>query len=241
MAKSKTVLFLAVLFSLGSLNTGLLEGQQVNPDPQPVVPQQMAPLNQPLATGLQQDVQRSNVSLVPIESTQHSVTENDSTQPDPTTEVPPVDTFQLSGRFHLVEGTRQGYLILRAEIPDGSYIYSLTNNEGPPPCQITVAPGHSFQVGEPFQSDRYPTVIEMDEVFQCRLEKHYQLVQFYVPIEVADGVDPATIRPELTFNGQICSDEGFCMPLDDKIVAAEFGGYFQQQAQAESTGDELDR
>ncbi|MEM7456135.1 MAG: hypothetical protein AAF456_17450 [Planctomycetota bacterium] len=152
-----------------------------------------------------------------------------STQPH-TIEPKSPETFQLKGRFHLVNGTRSGFLILRAEIPEGSYIYSLSNAEGPGPSTVAVAPGTTFRTGERFDSDRHPIVIEHDEVLGCRLEKHYSLVQFYVPIEIAEGVDPATVRPEITFNGQICSADSHCMLLRDQRVAADFAGYFEQQA-----------
>ena len=52
--------------------------------------------------------------------------------------------FRLSSRFHLKKGTNQGYLIVKFELPDKSYIYSLTQPQPFSKTKITVANSPHF-------------------------------------------------------------------------------------------------
>ncbi len=145
--------------------------------------------------------------------------------------------FQLKGEFQLEQNTRVGYLVLSAEIPEGSYIYSLTQKDSPPPSTIEIASSESFRVTGKFQPDKEPKTIEHDPIFEARLEKHTQNVRFFIPLQIADNLDPTDLRIRMRFNGQVCSDEGTCRPISDKIVEAEFGGYYQRVAERNSTAN----
>ena len=145
-----------------------------------------------------------------------------------------VKRFTLTARFHLVKGTHKGVLILKAQIPKGSYIYSVTQRGNPPPSKITVTESAHFKIDGKFTSDRHPKIIEKDPVFNVRLEKHLDLVQFFVPIELADNIDPQKVAPEIVFSGQVCSENGTCMPIRNRRVSAQFAGYFEQQAKKQA-------
>ena len=142
-----------------------------------------------------------------------------------------VKRLTLTARFHLVKGTRKGVLILKAQIPKESYVYSVTQQGNPPPSKITVTESPHFKIAGTFASDRHPKIIEDDPVFHVRLEKHFKLVQFFVPIKLTDNVDPQTLTPEIVFNGQVCSEKGTCMPIRNRKISAQFAGYFEQQAE----------
>lgn len=141
-----------------------------------------------------------------------------------------VKTFDLSARFHLVDGKRNGVLILKADIPSGSYIYALTQSGNPPPSKIKVEVSDQFKITGKFSADRHPKVIEKDPVFGNRLEKHTKTVQFFVPIELAAGVKPESVQPQISFDGQVCSEAGSCMPIRNREVTAQFAGYFAQES-----------
>lgn len=143
------------------------------------------------------------------------------------------DELKLTGRFHLKEGGREGLLIVKAVIPAGSYIYSLDQKGDIPPSRITVQPTAELKLKGPFKADRTAEVIPNDPIFKIRVEKHKKLVQFYAPIELPAGVDPSRLVAELKFDGQVCSDEGFCMPIRAKKIVARFAGYFEKQAENE--------
>ena len=138
---------------------------------------------------------------------------------------------KLTGRFHLQQGTNQGYLVLQCELPPGSYIHSLTQAEELNPTVIRIQPLNGCSVTGPFHPDRPPTVIERDPVFDQRLEKHLGKVQFFVPIQIAEGIDVAELKPQMIFDGQVCSEEGVCVPLNGKLVTASFAGYFERTAE----------
>jgi hypothetical protein len=142
-----------------------------------------------------------------------------------------VKRLTLAGRYHLVKGTRKGVLILKVQIPKDSYIYAVTQPGNPPPSRITVTESSQFRIAGNFASDRHPKIIEEDPVFHSRLEKHFQLVQFFVPIELAENADPQKVMPEIVFDGQVCSEKGTCMPIRNRKISAQFAGYFEQQAE----------
>ena len=125
-------------------------------------------------------------------------------------------------------------MILKAEIPEGSYIYSVAQKGDLPASKITVVPSEQFKISGKFEADRTAEITPDDPVFHIRVEKHKKLVQFFVPIEVAGGVDLAKLRPEMKFDGQVCSDSGFCIPIHGQKISAKFGGYFEQQAQKQA-------
>ncbi len=150
--------------------------------------------------------------------------------------------LSLKGRFHLVKGTNKGFLILHAKIPAGSYIYSVSQPEGGPTATKIKSPsGKSILVKGKFVADAKPLVIENDPIFKMRVEKHIDSVQFFVPIEVNPNQDPKSIRPLMNFEGQICSDAGVCTPIRNRRIAAEFAGYFKQQAQTDNNSQNLKR
>ena len=145
--------------------------------------------------------------------------------------------LELTSRFHIVSGSRKGYLIVKARIPNGSYIYSLTQGGDIPPTAIQPKKNPKFKVNGKFAADRTAEVIPFDRIMKTRVEKHKRLVQFYVPIELNPGVDPAKLRPEVLFETQICSDLGMCKPIRNRKLTAKFGGYFQQSAKSKKKNE----
>lgn len=138
--------------------------------------------------------------------------------------------IQVSARYHIQSGTSKGFLIVRLDIAEGNYIYSLTQTAPIRPSTLAVTPSKSFQVGKKFKCDRRPHVVEKDPVLQTRLEKHAGTVQFYVPIRISTSTNPESIQPEVTFSGQVCSDQGYCMPISGISAKAKFAGFFQHEA-----------
>ncbi|MCH2182677.1 MAG: protein-disulfide reductase DsbD N-terminal domain-containing protein [Mariniblastus sp.] len=140
----------------------------------------------------------------------------------------------MAARYHVESGTNRGYLIVKAEMPVGSYIYGIYQSEESPCSKIEIGQSKQFKVLGKFKADKKAKVVAKDPVFESRLEKYYDVVQFYVPIELTDQVDPAKIKPVVRFTGQICSDEGYCIPIQGKTMAVKFMGFFQRQANESS-------
>ena len=145
--------------------------------------------------------------------------------------------FELSGSFHLEQDANTGYLVLEASVPQGSYIYSLTQEGNPPPSRIEVAKAESYQVSGAFKPDSEPVIVENDPIFKNRTEKHKQNVRFFIPLQIAAGANPAELTIPMRFNGQICSEtEGTCTPIQDRVINANFGGFYQRVAEQTKTG-----
>ncbi len=136
--------------------------------------------------------------------------------------------YRLTARIHLEAGTHQGYFVVQVELAKGTYIHSLFVDEALNPSKIEVRSNGVIRFLDQFESDLPPKVIEQDPVFGKRMEKHYQKVQFFAPIsvEVPDQFHKNTIP--VLFSGQVCSDQGMCLPIRSKKIEASFSGFFRR-------------
>jgi thiol:disulfide interchange protein len=144
--------------------------------------------------------------------------------------------YQVTSRIHIQSGTNRGYLIVQVDLAKGNYIYSLSQKGDIPPSKVKVADSTQFKLLGKFSPDRPAAVTEKDPVMQQRVEKHKNKVQFFAPIELANGLDATKVVAKVGFDGQVCSENGFCMPVKGLTLQGKFSGYFQrsgaQQAKA---------
>jgi hypothetical protein len=143
--------------------------------------------------------------------------------------------YKVSSRFHLQQGTNTGYLVVKVELAKGNFIYSLNQKSPLRPSKIRVADSQQFQLKSEFKPDRVPIVIENDPVFKQRVEKHKGEIQFFATVEIAPGVDVETLSADVNFGGQVCSEEGFCMPILGANTKGKFAGYFERTAEKRET------
>ena len=143
--------------------------------------------------------------------------------------------WKLSSRIHLEKGTNQGYLVVQMDLADGYHVYSLSEKGSPSPTKLAVLPSNDLKVTSKFVSAKAPLVIEKDPVFGQRIEKHKGQVQFFAPIQVRVGVDPAKLTQEIQFSGQVCS-ESACQPIRNLTSSASFAGYFEIPKQNKTAG-----
>ncbi len=135
--------------------------------------------------------------------------------------------FRLSSRFHLKKGTDEGFLIVKFELPNKSYIYSLTQPEPFVKTKIKVTPSPHFSLTgkKSFTPDQKPKIIESDPDFGKRLEKHSGVVQFFIPIKLNQALAANDLTIQLEVDGQVC-DETTCLPISGKKTTAKFAGFF---------------
>ena len=146
--------------------------------------------------------------------------------------------WKFEGRLHLQEGSTEGYIVLQIDLAPGHYIYSVSPEGSPAPTKIEVVPSASVQVAQSFSPDQPPAVTENDPVFQRRIEKHTNRVQFFVPCRLDPNADyKLTGLPVIEFNGQVCSKDGVCLPIRNKRIQVEFAGYFQQDSAGEMSNN----
>jgi hypothetical protein len=187
-------------------------------------------LNCPTIIGqvLQPIQQQSGTSPAPNETGTRSGKTTVNTQKEPA-------PYKLSSRFHLQKGTNAGYLIVKVEMPQGSYIYSTTQRAPLRPSKIQVAESNQFRIKGKFTPDRPATVVEKDPILEQRLEKHMDVVQFFAAIEIAPGVAPEAVVAHMAFSGQVCDDRGYCVPIFAAKTKGKFAGYFERSAATRTT------
>lgn len=140
--------------------------------------------------------------------------------------------YVLTSRIHLQKNSNRGYLVVRVEMAKGNHIYSLTQKGDLRPSKLTVTKSNQFGLLGQFAPDRPAEIIKNDPTFKQQVEKHKGVVQFFAPIEIAPGLSPDKLAPEVTFDGQVCSSENFCMPIMGEKVKGKFAGYFERTAKA---------
>lgn len=140
--------------------------------------------------------------------------------------------LDLTANFILERGTNHGYLVLNAEMSPGSYIYSTTQKGDLNPSVISTIRSNEYRTGPKFRSSIEPKVILNDPLFKQRVEKHTGSVQFFVEFEIKPGLDPNKINPVIVFDGQVCSDDHVCMPINGKEISASFNGYVDRKPTA---------
>ncbi len=148
--------------------------------------------------------------------------QNANEQPAPNANQP----YLLSSRMHLQMGTNKGYLVVRVEIVEGSYIYSLTQEGSPTKLSVTQSP--KFRVAGEFSPDRPAEISTGTDGKQ--LEKHKSIIQFFAPIEVAPDVELSSLTAEVIVNGQVCNANS-CMPIMSKKISGKFAGYFRGKSE----------
>ncbi len=194
----------------------------------PIAPNAPQQSNAQMNSAQMNSAQMNSAQMTNVQSNAHSVTgQQNVASPSNSAAVNPDNSpYTMTARYHLQQGNTEGYLVLQFDLPKGNYVYSLTQGGTLSPSKISVTPMAGLKLKGKFNADKPPTIIAKDPVFQERLEKHKGTVQFFVPIEVSANVDVANFSPEIIFNGQVCSDKNFCMPIRNKSIRAKFAGYF---------------
>jgi len=139
-----------------------------------------------------------------------------------------VKELKLSGSFAIQEGTRTGKLEVHAKAEQGWHTYSLTQKGGPGPSKLSVADSADYEVVGKFTADRKPhtAYVELDgtRIWDVPVEDFEEVV-WSAPIKLAEGVKPQDLEIKVKYTGQVCSDTGGCIPIEDHTILASFAGY----------------
>ncbi len=138
------------------------------------------------------------------------------------------DDMELSGELMVERGTRKGVLRVNGKPPLGWHVYAIDQDGGPGPAKITVNPAAGFKVTGPFRADREPEERKV-EWFDVPLREHYGEVNWSAPVEIGDGIDPASIQWDIKFDGQICNDAVGCRPIFEQSIPVKFAGYRDEE------------
>ena len=136
------------------------------------------------------------------------------------------EPLQLKATYELQEGTRTGRLFVRATMAASWHVFSLTQPAGGPlPTSLTVEKSASLVAVGPFAPEQDP-VIHRSEFFPVPVEQHEGSVRWVTAIELAESADPDELTIPVEVEGQVCQDEGSCIPFE-RVVKAEFTGYYK--------------
>lgn len=131
------------------------------------------------------------------------------------------------GNYEIAEGSRDGRLLITADIEPGWHIYSVTQPDGGPTrSEFKVATSKDLEILGPFQPDK-PPHIKPPDVFPVDSEEHEGKVTFTAPIRIAEGVEPEGLKLEVSFAGQVCETAGVCIPIQGEPIEVTFGGFYE--------------
>lgn len=142
------------------------------------------------------------------------------------------DKAQFTAEYQVAEGTRDGRLSVTAMMQPTWHVYSVTQLPGATQRSvITLASQDQAKLTGEFQPDAAPHV-KMYDFFDVPVEEHDDTVVWTAPIQLADGLDPKSTELQLKFNGQVCQDEGSCIPIVNKPIVAKFAGFYKEESAA---------
>jgi len=140
-----------------------------------------------------------------------------------------VRELSLSAGFKVSSDGHSGQLSITADLAPGWHIYSTTQPRGGPArTVIEVDPSDQFELTGSFQPDRPPRVRKL-EFFRSPVEEHYERVTWTAPVRLTDGADARQLVIRGQLDGQVCHDEGSCIPLDqlDAEFTAQWAGVLE--------------
>ncbi len=129
------------------------------------------------------------------------------------------DPVTLSAQLTAPTADRPAVLMITAEIEPGWHVYSLTQPPGgPTKTKIELTPSSKYHLAGQFRSQPEPTTrVDKEAWVGLTIEEHADQVTWYAPIELAAGVDPAT----LTITGEVrmlaCKES--CIPVNKDFTA----------------------
>ena len=122
----------------------------------------------------------------------------------------------VSGRIVQATDQKFGWLQVAVKLGEDWHISSVTQPDGGPTrTSIELQPSSDFRVVGSFQPDVKPTVVPPD-LFPVPEEYHLGRVVWTARIEFLDGVNPASVTASGYIKGQICQDNGGCMPIGQR-------------------------
>ncbi|QDU58047.1 protein-disulfide reductase DsbD family protein [Aeoliella mucimassa] len=131
----------------------------------------------------------------------------------------PEDPVSFAAQFTAATDDRPAVLMVTATIEPEWHIYSITQPKGgTKPTKLELAESKQFRpIGKWAAIPKPHSYVDNDLYKGVRIEEHEETVTWYLPIEIAEGVDPATLEIKGTYSTQACKQS--CLQLDGKFVA----------------------
>jgi suppressor for copper-sensitivity B len=117
---------------------------------------------------------------------------------------------------------RPAVLVINAKIAEGRHTYSITQPPGGPlPTEIKLDPSPAYRKLDDFRAHPAPhSRIEQGIVWTgLEIQEHEGEVTWYVPIELAAGVDPSAVEVKGNIHLEVCQTGGYCEPVEKTFAA----------------------
>jgi thiol:disulfide interchange protein len=139
------------------------------------------------------------------------------------------DKAKFTAEYRIAEGTRSGRLSVTAMMEPSWHLYSVTQLPGGPQRSVIKLDSRDqANIAGEFKPDVAPHVKNY-EFYDVPVEEHEGAVVWTAPIQLAEGVDPKSTELQLKFDGQVCQDEGSCIPIANESIVAGFAGYYKEE------------
>jgi thiol:disulfide interchange protein len=142
----------------------------------------------------------------------------------------------LSGQYTLVRGANEGHLSIKAVIAPSWHVYSLTQMPGGPMKSEIAVESDQIRLSGQFFSDQPPHIKHYD-FFPVPVEEHSGTLTWTASIQVPDASQAENLAMKITFSGQVCQDDGVCIPIN-RSVTTTFAGYTEPKTTAEEYRDD---
>lgn len=133
------------------------------------------------------------------------------------------DPVAIEAQFTAATEDRPAILMVTANLAPGWHTYSLEQQDGGPlPTDITLVPSAEYRTIGRFMPHPRPLLTSYPDVWPgLPIEEHADKVTWYIPIEIAQGIDPAGIAIRGKVNLQVCKEN--CLPPDGREFEARLG------------------
>lgn len=123
--------------------------------------------------------------------------------------------LEIEAQFVAATDSKPARLFITAKVPEGWHTFSVTQPKGGPKAtKIVLKESKEFRLLEAqFHSSPHPEKKET-KLFSGLdfVEEHEGTVTWHIPIEIAAGVDPKTLKIEGVVNSQRCDAGSTCLP-----------------------------
>ncbi len=131
------------------------------------------------------------------------------------------DVVTVSAQYTAPQGGKPGMLFITAAMKPGWHIYSISQpSGGPKPTQIKLDPSEQYRLVGQFAAHPAPES-KKEPIFDgLMVQTHHDTVTWHAPIQLAEGVDPRSLRIEGRIQAQPCEADRCLAPQDFPFVAA---------------------
>lgn len=123
---------------------------------------------------------------------------------------------EVSASYRVIQDSDQGVMSIQVKLAEGWYIYSSTQPPGGPLRTKIALTSPAVTLAGDLVANHPPKQVRGEPGFESIVvEKHFEEVQWDVPLKFAQATGNDALAFEIKFSGQVCSNA--CIPLNKKL------------------------